>query len=606
MDSYKDTIFEPLEYYRDVGKAEHKRNTEEYFESLLSQSKVNVEENRATVKKYKEHMAIVDKLDKELGKLKAIRIASVVITAVVTVIMLIVAFLNDEWTLPTRVLSVVLPLVIGIIASIAVFRSTGDKIKHLAEKKKEEADKAKKYLDEAQRQMAPLNALFSDLDSKRILEKTMPQIVFDDQFTTVNLEDMRNNYDFNGVLDEKSSVTDMLSGRMYGNPFLVERFVTETTVMHTYVGTLYITWTTYERDSEGKMRTVHHSQTLTASIVRPRPNYESRTLTNYGHQAAPDLCFSRENKHFEDLSEGQVERKVKSGEKKLRKKAEKALKNGGSFTEMANTKFDVLFGATDRNNEQQFRMLFTPLAQREMIDLIRSEEGYGDDFDIFKTGKLNVIRSEHAQRMDLSIPAFRFHSYDVDECRANFITINEEFFKALYFELAPLIAIPAYQEKPMRSFEDIEQKDLSYTSYNYEMIANRLPRAIFAPHDSTTDSILKTTFVSRDSFFDTVNVKASSYVGVPRLELVPTLGNDGRIHAVPVHWTEYIPCERHTLMKVRNVGITESEYTKRASAEDREELLKSCACYGGVFACVDDGTYNVNEFINNIIRKGEQ
>lgn len=606
MDSYKDTIFEPLEYYRDTGKAAHKENINEYFEQLLSKSGVNVEENRATVKKYRERLAAVQKLERELGKLRAARTASVVLTVVVTVIMLIVAYMNTSWQMPLRITAVLVPLAVGVIVSTIVFRTTKDKIKTLEEKKCKESEIAKKYLDEAGSQMAPLNELFSDLDAQKLVEKTMPQIVFDDQFTTENLEDMRNNYDFNGTVDEKSSVIDLLSGKMYGNPFLIERFVRETTVMQTYVGTLVITWTTYERDSNGKMRAVRHSQTLTATVTRPRPNYENKTLTNYGHQAAPDLSFSRENMHFENLSENQVERKVKSGERKLRKKSEKALKKGENFTEMSNTKFDVLFGATDRDNEQQFRVLFTPLAQREMIDLIRSAEGYGDDFDIFKKKKLNIIRSEHAQKMDLSISALRYRSYDVDECRRNFSSINEEFFKALYFELAPLIAIPSYQEEPARSFEEMDHPEVSYTSYNYEMIANKLPRKVLMHPESTTDAILKTELVSREGDFDTVGVKAFSYVGVPRLELVPMLGNDGRLHSVPVHWTEYIPREKYTLMRVRNVRLTQSEYNNRISAFSAEKLPKNSACFGGIFAYIDDGFDNINEFINNITQKGEK
>ena len=174
------------------------------------------------------------------------------------------------------------------------------------------------------------------------------------------------------------------------------------------------------------------------------------------------------------------------------------------------------------------------------------------------------------------------------------------------FRYAPLIAIPSYQEEPARSFEEMDHPEVSYTSYNYEMIANKLPRQVLIHPESTTDAILKTELVSREGDFDTVGVKAFSYVGVPRLELVPMLGNDGRLHSVPVHWTEYIPREKYTLMRVRNVRLTQSEYNNRISAFSAEKLPKNSACFGGIFAYIDDGFDNINEFINNITQKGEK
>ena len=55
-----------------------------------------------------------------------------------------------------------------------------------------------------------------------------------------------------------------------------------------------------------------------------------------------------------------------------------------NFTAMTNDKFDVLFGATDRTNETEFRLLFTPLAQNSMINLIENAKPYGDDFYFVK------------------------------------------------------------------------------------------------------------------------------------------------------------------------------------------------------------------------------
>ena len=157
----------------------------------------------------------------------------------------------------------------------------------------------------------------------------------------------------------------------------------------------------------------------------------------YGNEAAPDLTFSREPTHANELNEKELERKIKRGKKKLAKKTRDAIAQGKRFTEMGSAEFDVLFGATDRNNEVQFRLLFTPLAQVNMLDLIKSDEGYGDDFAFRKQGCINRIRSEHAQRWQAEIDPSRFAGYDLAAVRKDFIACAAEYLKSVFFDLAP-------------------------------------------------------------------------------------------------------------------------------------------------------------------------
>ena len=421
MDSYKENIFEPLEYYRDFAKNAHKTNSEEYFEDLVAKSGINVEQNRSTVRAYKEKVKRIEHFQKERSKEKRKRVFSIIFSILFVIIAIIIPNVLSMGEV-FKALFPLLAIIVSVVVIILVFKKTGVILSQLNDKLNALNAEAAKLRSEAEIQMLPLNRLFSDNDSYVLIEKTLPQIKFNRQFVLENLQDLRNNYGFNNTIGPKSSVFDVLSGSLYKNPFLFERFVTETMVQHTYTGTLVITWTTYTRDSKGNRVARRHSQTLVARLVRPKPNYEVQTLLNYGSQAAPDLTFSRENKHYEDLSEKAVQRTIRKGKKKLKKKSENALKEGGTFTEMANADFDVLFDATNRDNEQQFRVLFTPLAQKEMIDLIRSEEGYGDDFDFFKIKKLNVIRSEHAQSMVLHPSASYYYSFDVDDARNKFIT----------------------------------------------------------------------------------------------------------------------------------------------------------------------------------------
>ena len=69
---------------------------------------------------------------------------------------------------------------------------------------------------------------------------------------------------------------------------------------------------------------------------------------------------------------------------------------------MGNSEFEVLFGATNRNNEVQFRLLFTPLAQKQLLGLMKDKEiAFGDDFNFIKRNKINIIIPDHLKKNQL-------------------------------------------------------------------------------------------------------------------------------------------------------------------------------------------------------------
>ena len=107
----------------------------------------------------------------------------------------------------------------------------------------------------------------------------------------------------------------------------------------TYRGSLVISWTETYRDSNGKIRTRRRTQTLTASVTKPKPYYHYNNYLVYGSQAAPKLMFSRSPQVKTNMSEKDIEKKVKKGEKELKKKAQQSVKNGGTFQEMVNSEF---------------------------------------------------------------------------------------------------------------------------------------------------------------------------------------------------------------------------------------------------------------------------
>ena len=66
-----DSILEPLHDYNSKYKALFRENATKFFDSLTKESKINVEENRATVKKYREACSKLENIKVEQKELDA-------------------------------------------------------------------------------------------------------------------------------------------------------------------------------------------------------------------------------------------------------------------------------------------------------------------------------------------------------------------------------------------------------------------------------------------------------------------------------------------------------------------------------------------------------
>ncbi len=502
-------IFDPLEEYISKLRALHLEKVNGYFDSLVKRSGVDIEENRKTVKEYTELCKSSAKLKRKLNWLRFLRVVMII-------------------TL------VLIPLVI---------LKTTPKIKALRNEIENADKRAAELLENANNQMLPLNALFSSGDATALVEETVPEFDFKPVFTASMEEDMRINYDFGAMGGRDHSTLDILAGHYNENPFLFENRLVHTLGTETYHGYKTIHWTETYRDSNGKLRTRSRSQTLHATVTKPKPFYKTQVVLYYCAQAAPELCFSRDASHLETKSERELERHVKRGERKLRKKTDKAISNNQSFMSMSNTEFEVLFDALDRNDEVQFRTLFTPLAQTNMEKLILSKDGYGDDFCFFKKKRTSEIVSNHSQSRGLTVPAKSYISYSFDEIKNNFIAKNTEYFKAIYFDFAPLLAIPAYQDRPVHSLKPIPEGSQLYSLKESEALANLADLSTVAHPSTKTCAILKSEYMGAEKDSDRMEISAYSYDIRERVDVVSMLGGDGRVHNVSVKWDEYIPLE---------------------------------------------------------------
>ena len=283
--------------------------------------------------------------------------------------------------------------------------------------------------------------------------------------------------------------------------------------------------------------------------------YSEETYLVYGNEAGSHLKFSRSPSILNSLkNEKEVEKYVNKHEKDLEKLANKAAKKGETFTPLGNTEFDLFFGAHDRDNEVEFRLLFTPLGQKSMMQILKSKVGYGDDFRFIKDKGLNVITSTHSQGDKLFVSADKFKGFDLEKVYENFVSINEEYFRALFFDFAPLLAIPLYQQhKPHEYiYKDIYKQNIS--PFEHEVLANKFSPLTFLPLNGKTLLILKTSLEKRSGKQDVVKVTSHSFDTINRTEIVYKFGGDGRSHAVPVHWVEYVPVSAENQISAGDLG----------------------------------------------------
>lgn len=609
-----DSILEPLKMFNGKFKQIQHENGEKYFEELVKESKIDVNANRETIKKYKNEFEQGQYYEKKEGSVRGIKILLVIVGIAALISGLTMAFSGVKSSSALFIVLGIAIFALGIFSFVAVFTKINKIIEERKRKKEEFYKKASDLKVIAYNQMAPLNSLYDYYMTSEIIEHTSSLIQLDDIFDADKYEYLHEKFNLGEVTDPNTSVNYVVSGSIVGNPFVIVNTFNMQMVQKVYTGSIVIHWTTIERSKNGT-RTVHHSQTLTASVTKPAPDYYYDTRLIYGCDAAPNLSFGHEPTNINGMNERQLEKYVKRETKKLEEKEEKATKNGENFTVMANNEFDALFNGDDRDNEVEFRLLFTPLAQKNMLDLLKSKVPYGDDFYFYKHKKLNYIISSHSQNFDYNPDMSIFHHFDVDEAKKNFVEFNDKYYQSLYFDLAPLLAIPSYQQIKTQEYIYNTPYRANLTSYEHESLANRFDKDLLKHPESSTNLIIKTKFETKNGKSDQVTIEAHSFKAVKQTTVVSKLGGDGRMHAVPVVWYEYIPIVKNTLMEAKNTKLRKNEYLKEKNNSEFSQFMSQYSKNNaiiyerGLFSVLLDKELDENsslKFNSLLARKGEK
>ena len=520
---------EPLKYYERALKDLHKQNTEEYFDSLTNQSQIDTGSNKATCNKYYAEKSILDKLTRSLNATKGWMIFFIVLTVASFIVglILLVAGISNVSPIAIGVGAGLIALGIGlIILIVTVFKKKKNSLEDVVNKKQKVVNALQA---EAYNQVAPLNSLFTPDIPTKLTQKTAPLIEFDKYLSSKTEE--RIIKQFKDELDDSKNHSSLvvLSGNINTNPFLLRQKLVMEMKPEVYHGSLVISYTRTVSDGKGGTRTIVVTQTLHASITRPKPHYNVQTGLTYYTDAASKLSFYRAPAGMVGLSDSQIQRRVRKEDKENTKIAEKARKTGDNYTKFANSKFEAYINSEKRNNELEYRLLFTPLAQNNFVYSFSKH----DDIYFDKDKCVNNIYSSHDTNMDYSGDVSNYYHFDYEVIKDNFVRYNTHFFESLYFDFIPLFNIPLYHQHQSAPYIDTK-KEAPISYYESEVLVNKFDPSYFKPDRCDTDVILKTRLVDKN-----IIVTSYGFEAVPQTEFVPVLGGDGIMHPVPVNYYEY-------------------------------------------------------------------
>lgn len=559
-------IDNPVESFRDQFMAAFQEAAEKEFQRLLDASGVDAEENARLVKK-------IHSLEKELGSVNSRKSVFGCLMFLVIVCVIIAGFVcyssvenSDQQATNYSIGAAVVGVLLFFMWILPAFRSASKRARELKEKL-EEAKQA------AWEQMQALNERYDWDIITRLIRTVCPIINFDPYFTKGRLEELESHFRWDGSYNnEQRSVLFSQSGDLQGNPFAFAEVLAQDWGTKTYSGSITIHWEERERDADGKSYTVSRSETLTATVDAPIPTYGVEKFVIYGNEAAPDLSFSRWPSSLSNAGDGWFDRMRMKSELKRLKEFSENLDDDSQYTLMSNHDFEVLFHAKNRDHEVQFRLLYTPLAMQQIVTLLKDKKvGYGDDFRYTKDHMINIVVPEHLREFSLSTDPSIYANYDLKAARDFFLKHNIEYFRQVYFSLAPILCVPLYQQhrtaKTIYGYTPGEESSF----WEHEGMANYLGEDRFKHPASITTNILKTSCVQRNGSTSTIAVTAHGYRGEERVEYVGKWGGDGKYHEIPVHWTEYLPVERTSQIQLsERAPLEPSDKTRPLTGESAE------------------------------------
>ena len=562
--SYNNLEFDPYDYYKVYLKPKVNEEAKTLFDNLIKKSNTNIDLNNNLTKQVRALSEEINDKTSKLSLFKGLK-TFLIILCIVGVVLAAIGIFN---IIKGYELVYLLLIIIGVLVFIAslliVTLVLNKKIKEITGENNKLKDKYNKAYKECYNTLNDFKATLNFKQYVNFVNNLDTVITLDEEVDRKKIKLFQNEFNCNFDFGENQTIVDIYSGTIANNPFIRVLLTDEQLLDHTYSGSRVVSWTETYRDSKGRMCTRTRTETLVAHYTAKAPNYYTNSMVIYGNGAAPNLTFTRYPSGLKlNHDEKDIKEIVKDRSKKLEEITEKAIKEGKTFTKLANEEFDSLFYAVDRDNEVEYRLLFTPLAQQNLVELITATDTYGDDFSFYKDKKINYVSSYHGS-LGITFNYSHFYSYAFyDLLEQDYIKMLTDSFYSLYFELAPILAIPLYQMNEAPLIEDGTLKE-EITLTEAEAFVNHMDKTLFRHPKTNTKQILKLKRIENFKNADLFDVTSYSYQTINRIAVVPVAAMNGRVYNVDVPWIEYIPVRMNnkvaiTKIKEENVSNMESE-----------------------------------------------
>lgn len=357
------------------------------------------------------------------------------------------------------------------------------------------------------------SALSTYFTYKKIIEKNWPDVKLNLYIPLEQYEIFNNNIDQllpkvnEQMLPSCSCTYQLVNGTLFNHPFCLYKYKHQTMYMKNYTGATTVSYDYIGSDGKSHIGTT----IVTATIQKPAPKWTIADNFIYFVSKPYELCFNN------NISKHEFKTSVEK-----------------EFRQLENSKFNKLFIAK-RNNETQYRMLFTPLAQEQYVNLLHNLS--------FLIQKEKNIVSIQIDNLSFILSNKYKDSYDVDQWQTNYLNCLNNFLETLSVYTLPIACLPILKDF---SFDYVPNKKekicffqvTSNMAYLYEQTNKYIQYetdVIFVPADNKQVKI-------DQYYFNITKVLVKYFHPINRISYVPKYSfRANKTVIVPVHWIEYIP-----------------------------------------------------------------
>ncbi len=519
-------ILNPVRYRTDFLK-EHASGTETYLNELLEQTGTSLKENQTDCQE-------INALDKVLLKTKrkfslfktgiGILLTLLVILTLTAIGGAYYVFTEPGISLsPAAIYSIFASCILVAVGFLVLIVLTSVFLSKKSKKFKSTISNFEEVIDiKIQEAFVKLHDFYRAFNYSQVysqIQAQIPEIEFLKSADTNFVKYIEKNFDPVYVPSSTSMLVNYKAGYFYKNPFIVGMYKEMNMVPHTYTGSLAISY--YSGFGEHR-RLV--SETLHATLVKPKPEYKYIAVNSLYANAVPELEF--EKAPVLDYNPAKHDKYIKQAEKMLAQ----IEKKNADFTPMSNTEFEALFPATKRSSEQKYRAFFGQVAQQNLVNFAKTLLS-GRNYTYSKSHNTNEVALRELSE-SFGLNPLDFVNYDLTSFLSKYQKYAKELSASLYDSFIPYLSNPVLLEGNIS-----KQPEYTRNASILEHLAllTKFKNTELLPNESGINEYILEPLPEYENV-----CKVHSFKAVPRVDYVVVNAGDGP-HQVPVNWTEYIP-----------------------------------------------------------------